>query len=362
MIKEILIEKEAEIYPFTEEIIKRNRGKVKISFIEKRERDLSSEKWGIAKRRLLLRTFKGKWVRQCPGTKNLLCCNYLVINPVVNCPFNCTYCFLQGYLDAPYIQVMVNIEDLFEELDQFLNRNRNGRFRIGTGEMADSLALDRYIGLNEKLIRFISNYPNAVLELKTKSADVEPLLKISHGKNVVISWSLAPLKITKEEELGTDDLTKRISAMEKVLRAGYMVGFHFDPIIYYEGWERGYREVVESIFTKVPERQLAWVSMGSLRFFPQHLESARKRFPHHTILFQEMVPGADRKLRYPKPVRIEMYRKIYTWIKSIRPGAFIYLCMEGKDVWKKVFGFAPENDVKVGELFFRYSGALVNFQ
>ena len=355
MIKEIYIEKDAVNYPFTEEILRRNNLPVKV--IDSFEKGVGEEEWGVSKRRLLLRKFKGEWLKKCPGTKNLLCCNYYVINPVVNCPYNCSYCFLQGYIDSPYIQVMVNIEDMFVELDRKFRENPDARFRVGTGEMADSLALDRYLGLNEKLIAFFGDFPGAILELKTKSDDIEPLLHLSHPSNVVISWTLSPYEISVKEELGTADLYKRIKAIEKVIDAGYIVGIHFDPIIYYPEWENGYRKVVEKVFHILPERQIAWVSMGSLRFFPSHLDSARKRFPEHNILFQEMVKGADGKFRYPKPIRIEMYRKILTWIRSIRPGAFVYLCMEGKDMWERVFGFAPDSDVNVGELFFRYSGA-----
>ena len=252
---------------------------------------------------------------------------------------------------------MVNIEDMFKELKEIFEKNPGARFRVGTGEMADSLALNDFLGLNEKLIEFFKDYPGAILELKTKSNAVDHLLKIKPPENIVVSWTISPQKIAREEELGTADLYERVEAIKKVLEAGYKVGIHFDPIIYYEGWEKGYREAIEKVFTIIPDGRIAWVSMGSLRFFPQHLEEARRRFPYHRILFEEMIKGADGKIRYPKPIRVEMYRKILTWIRSIRPGAFVYLCMEGKDIWKKVFGFAPDTDVGVGELFFRYSGA-----
>ena len=357
MIKEIFVEKEALNYPYTEEILSKNKN-IPVRVIDKREHSFDPDSdWGVAKRRLLFRVYKGRWLKKCPGTRGLLCCNYYVINPLVNCPFNCTYCFLQGYIDSPYTQLMVNIEDMFDELREEFEALGSGRIRVGTGEMADSLALDDYINLNLKLIEFFKKFPNAILELKTKSDAVEHLLRIDVPRNIVISWTVSPEEITINEELGTASLTERVEAMKKVLSAGYRIGIHFDPIIYYPGWEKGYRDVVERVFTILPEGQIAWVSMGSLRFFPYHLEEARKRFPTHRILFEEMVKGADGKLRYPKPLRVEMYRKILTWIRSVRPGAFVYLCMEGRDVWQQVFGFAPDSDVKVGELFFRYSGA-----
>ncbi len=357
MINEIVVERDVKDFPYVREVLEKNPD-IPVRIVDRREDRFDPDThWGMAKRRLLLRNYRGKWLKKCPGTRGLLCCNYYVINPIVNCPYNCTYCFLQGYMDSPYTQVMANVEDMFEELKEEFEKLGDGQIRVGTGEMADSLALDEYLDLNVKLIEFFRNFPSAILELKTKSDNVDKLLRIDPPRNVVVSWTISPEEISRKEELGTAPLTRRIEAMKRVLAAGYRIGIHFDPIIYYPGWEKGYRDAVERVFTMLPEGQIAWVSMGSLRFFPFHLEEARKRFPEHSILFEEMVRGADGKYRYPKPLRVTMYRKLLTWIRSIRPGAFIYLCMEGKDVWRQVFGFAPETDVKVGELFFRYSGA-----
>ena len=49
----------------------------------------------------------------------------------------------------------------------------------------------------------------------------------------------------------------------------------------------------------------------------------------------------DGKMRYFKPIRIEMYTRIAEWIRNYAPGVFIYLCMENEEVWQKSLGFAP---------------------
>jgi len=38
---------------------------------------------------------------------------------------------------------------------------------------------------------------------------------------------------------------------QEVSRKGYPLGFHFDPIISHEGWERGYEETVLQLFKQI---------------------------------------------------------------------------------------------------------------
>jgi len=41
------------------------------------------------------------------GTPGLVCCNYLVVSLISNCPMDCSYCFLQEYLaNNPTLKVI----------------------------------------------------------------------------------------------------------------------------------------------------------------------------------------------------------------------------------------------------------------
>jgi spore photoproduct lyase len=70
----------------------------------------------------------------------------------------------------------------------------------------------------------------------------------------------------------------------------------------------------------------------------------KKRYPESRILYQEFIRGLDGKMRYFKPIRIEMYTRMAEWIKSYDSKTFIYLCMESKEVWEKSIGFAPSSN------------------
>jgi len=150
--------------------------------------------FAAAKRRLFLAPHRGSFLGHCPaGTRGLACCNYLVMNLAANCPMDCGYCFLQEYLaDNPPLTAYVNPEAALAELAQVLDRHTDRHFRIGTGELADSLALDPVTGLSGDLVPFFAARRNGLLELKTKTDAVEGLLALDPKDRVVVSWSLAP--------------------------------------------------------------------------------------------------------------------------------------------------------------------------
>jgi spore photoproduct lyase len=46
-------------------------------------------------------------------------------------------------------------------------------------------------------------------------------------------------------------------------------------------------------------------------------------------------------MRYFKPLRINLYRKIIACIRDHAPDAGVYLCMEDDEVWRESLGFVP---------------------
>src|SRR5215510_3585806 len=106
------------------------------------------DRFGAAKKKLYLAKHKGDFFKKCPGSEGQVCCNYFVINFASNCPMDCSYCYLQEYLaDNSELKVFSNVGDLIDEADRVLSRHRGMFFRVGTGEITDSLALEPYTGM-----------------------------------------------------------------------------------------------------------------------------------------------------------------------------------------------------------------------
>jgi spore photoproduct lyase len=297
------------------------------------------------KRRLVIQRQRGTFLHHCPaGTAGMVCCNYLVVNFASNCPFDCSYCFLQEYLqNNPSMKTFTNVSDGLSEVDALLRAHPARTFRVGTGELADSLALDHLTDLSCELVPFFAHRRNAILELKTKSDCIENLLTLDPKERVVVSWSMNTRAVVAADESGTATVDERIAAAVRVQAAGYRLGFHFDPLIAYDGWETGYDDVIAAVFQKIDSRRVAWVSLGSLRMTGQ-LKAAMKARPQRPqLLTTELVRGPDGKERVWRGLRMKMYRHVLRCLRAVDPSMPLYICMEPAGVWEKIFGEAPSD-------------------
>jgi len=342
----ILVEKSVKDLPLTQTVIRRLEG-IPIKYIT-RAKHLPAEQvqdlWPDDQKTLFLCRNKGRFFEPCPGTKHYLCCLYKILNFATNCHLNCTYCILQAYLNNPFMVLYTNTDEMFKELDKVFSHNPNTFHRIGTGEYTDSLILDHLTSFTKLAVPYFAGKNNACLELKTKTDCIENLEGLEHGGKTIVSWSLNAEPVIKTEEKDACSLDERINAAYQCQEWGYKLGFHFDPLIYYPGWEDDYKKVVEKLFRTINPASICWISLGCFRFIPKLKPIIRKRYPESKILYQEFIRGLDGKMRYFKPIRLEMYTKMAEWIKGYNQKTFIYFCMESKEVWEKSLGFAPSSN------------------
>ncbi|RAP24100.1 DNA photolyase [Candidatus Marinamargulisbacteria bacterium SCGC AG-343-K17] len=298
--------------------------------------------------------YKGEKMDTCATIHDeYVCCNVKVLKSVSNCPFDCSYCFLQNYLTNPQLEVVEDNDRLIQEIESKIKAQPWRFFRIGTWELGDSLALENDTGQAQKLIDYFSTVDNAVLELKTKSDVVDPILTCDHNQKTVVSWSMNTDYIIRTEEHKTASLEKRLIAIKKVVDAGYLIGLHFDPMIRYDEWATDYTELLTQLADIVPAEQIAWLSIGSLRFNPEQKRLIENNFRGSKLTCQEMVKGSDNKVRYVKPHRIEMYRLMFNKMRELWGNdPFIYLCMERWDMWDKIMDIQPRS---IGELDYMFA-------
>ena len=293
---------------------------------------------GAGKRFLLLARDRGRAFKPFPTPEGSVSCNFHSLHLVEGCDLECSYCILQAYLTNPLLTVYVNVEEILDGLETFLKSRPNERFRIGTGQLADSLSLDHLTAHTEILVPFFARQSNALLELKTKSANVARLEKLDPKGKTVVSWSMNTKRIQQEEEHKCASIEERIEAAKQCASWGYRVGFHFDPLIDYEGCLEEYEAVIEEIFSNFSSDDIAWVSLGSLRFMPELKSIMEERFPKSPLPYAEWVRGLDGKFRYFKERRIELYRRVTQALSRVQPKVPLYLCMETGEVWRQVFG------------------------
>ena len=352
------LEEGIEEYPLAKDILSRHPGIPRktfrdISTLTDEIKPSSYDVFGEGKKSLALTRFKGSFLKKCPGVSpGMVCCNYYVVNLSKNCIYDCSYCFLQDFLGNNPMQVAyVNVEDLLGELEEVFTQYPDRNFRVGTGELTDSLALDSIIPYTKHLLPFFNRQTNAVLELKTKSDQITNLLNHSDPTNINVSWSLNPQTITEREEKGTPSLIQRLEAARACLEKGYRIGFHFDPIILIPGWEEAYKQMIDIICDTIPVNKLEWISLGSFRYRPSLKSVIKDRHPETRLFTSEHLPSKDGKFRYLRPLRNQAYEKIREFLTARSKELNIYLCMETREIWEDVTGKTPRSDKKLDQFF-----------
>jgi len=261
---------------------------------------------------------------ECPCSRPSRSCGYHIMNAGMGCAFECAYCYLQGYVNAPGIQLPGNLDEILEEFSRYYQPG----MRLGTGQFTDSLIFDHWTGFSRKIIATMQNFPYADFEFKTKSSCIENILATPPADNIIVSWSVNPQGVIDSAEFLTASLQERLSAASRCAQRGYRVGFHFDPIIFYQGWEGDYRAVIKDIFQSVAPESIAWISLGCLRMTVKMRQVMEQRFPESPLLFSEQILGFDGKLRYPPRLRRSAYEYLCDVIRSLGPDVCVYLCME----------------------------------
>lgn len=294
-----------------------------------------------AKETLYITKNRGSFIKECPGTSYYTCCGYKILHIGTFCSMDCSYCILQSYFHPPVLQFFVNHEDLIKEIDILFKKKAISR--VGTGEFTDSMIWERGTDLSTVLVPEFSKQSSAVLELKTKTTNIDLLKGLHHNRKTIVSWSLNTERIIEEQERRTSSLTARLKAAAECESWGYPVAFHFDPVILYNGCEEEYKKVIQSIFSYVSPDNIVWISIGTFRFIPALKSIVRKRFPDSKIPYGEFITGLDGKMRYFKPLRIDIYKKMVAWIKETAPDVLVYFCMEDDEVWEKAAGFVPKD-------------------
>jgi spore photoproduct lyase len=301
-------------------------------------------------------TQKGQFVKHCPCTPDVVSCGYYNLNLHTGCPYCCSYCILQAYLETKGPIFFTNIEDMEKELTEISRTHRH--LRIGTGELSDSLALDTGTNYSKKILGIFEKFPEIVFEFKTKSANINNILEYiketpgsarSRFQNIVMAWSLNPVEVIEREELLTADLEARLSALKSMQQQGFKIGIHFDPLLIFEGWQEAYSRLIKQIADTVDPGRIAWWSLGALRF-PYALREHIFKHQDSKLFEGELIKGHDGKYRYFKPLRLELFRFMVQHIRQfISPHVPLYLCMENAEVWHEILPEMPTDEAGVNK-------------
>lgn len=202
---------------------------------------------------------------------------------MLNCLYDCRYCFLQGmYQSANYV-LFVNYEDFQRHLEDICAEAPDEAVYFFSGYDCDSLALEPVTGFAEHFLPFFETLPNAWLELRTKSTQIRNLLIRAPHPRCVVAFSLSPDAVADKVEAKAPSVAKRIEAAAKLQQHGWPVGLRFDPLIYQHTYRQQYRDLFEQVFAALEADKLHSVSLGAFRLPEQYFKKIHKLYPDERL-------------------------------------------------------------------------------
>lgn len=200
---------------------------------------------------------------------------------IMNCIYDCEYCFLKGMYPSANIVVFVNLEDFFASVEEALKKHP---MYLCVSYDTDMLALEPILHYAEEWSEFTMKHEDLSIEIRTKGT-FNPLWKqLPVNERIILACTVSPEYVNAHYEHGAPDLHARIQMMKEALSLGYPVRLCFDPIVVFPGWKKEYEAMLERIHEEIDLAQVKDISIGTFRISKNYLQLMRKQYPQSAII------------------------------------------------------------------------------
>jgi spore photoproduct lyase len=220
-----------------------------------------------------------KFVLPAPSGYGLGGTHNYYFSHMLNCLYDCRYCFLQGmYQSANYV-LFVNYEAYQQRIREICKETPDTDVYFFSGYDCDSLAFEPITGFAEQFLPVFSELPNAWLELRTKSTQIRSLLQRPPLPKCIVAFSLSPEGVAEKVEAKAPSVLKRLEAAAKLQQQGWPIGLRFDPLIYQADYRQQYQKLFAQVFAVINVDTLHSVSLGVFRLPEQYFKKMHKLYP-----------------------------------------------------------------------------------
>lgn len=236
----------------------------KIPDLNKDETNLS--KWNQVKENVLVLALK-RGITIVPGERS---CDFAPPSPSDGCSMACVYCYVarrKGYANP--ITIFANIDKIIQKVSDHSNSigpKLESTIADPTQWIYDfggssDLSVDDLICDNVKdLITAFKSIEHSKLTFSTKYVNYN-LLNYDPQHKTRIRFSLMPQKIATIIDVRTSKIVDRIMAINEFYKAGYDVDINLAPVVYYDGWESDYQDLLNQIKDLVHPDVLKQINM-----------------------------------------------------------------------------------------------------
>ena len=302
MIEHIYIESEIADHPRTRDIVARFPKAVRIPCAHYGEVfNPKHQNFRLQKRcpALILARKHGPRVLPVPAGYGIGGRHNYYFSHMLNCLYDCRYCFLQGMYRSAHYVLFVDYEDFETDMAAVLERHAGDPVWFFSGYDCDSLALEPVSGFAAHFLPFFERHPHARLELRTKSTQVRGLLARDALPNVVVAFSFTPQPVAERWEQRTPDIGRRLEAAARLQQAGWPVGLRFDPLIRIPHFETEYDALFRQVFDILDAGRIHSVSTGAFRMPRPFMKNIQRLYPDEG-LFAVALEDERGMVSYPR--------------------------------------------------------------
>ncbi len=287
----IYIEQEAINYPDTELILSKFKNAQIIEINNYKEIfNTPRQNWRIQKKsqKLILAVKKAGFLYKGTSVaQNFKYENFYYNSLILNCLYDCDYCYLQGLYPSANAVIFVNNQLFQDTVEEKLKTEIPLYLCISYD--TDLLAFEGTIPFCSRWIEFARKQKDLIIEIRTKSANFNTIQNIKPTDNVILAWTISPSSITQEYEKLTPSLDARIKSINAALKKGWKVRLCFDPILSVKNWESVYSEFLDRVKRDINLNLVSDISLGTFRIAKDQLKRIKKERIDSSILYDNFI-------------------------------------------------------------------------
>ena len=232
---------------------------------------------------------------------------------VLNCLYDCDYCYLQGLYNSANIVVFVNIGDFFEAVGKCLEY---GSLYLCISYDTELLALEGIVPYASKWIEFAGRKQNLTIELRTKSANYGAIRGLKPVEQVVLAWSVSPQEVARRYERQVPPLETRLLAAKAAAEDGWQVRLCFEPVLRIKNWQKIYADFVDNVFATIPADGIFDANIGIFRMNKEQFKRISRSRLDTDIFAQSMMHSDKGVMSYAEDGQMKdfMYRQLARYL------------------------------------------------
>ncbi|MEZ5491600.1 MAG: DNA photolyase [Gammaproteobacteria bacterium] len=306
----IYIEEEVRDTPRVEEILGRIRD-VPVVPIERYGEVFNrrAQNFRLQKRNpaLILAKKHGRLVLPAPSGYGFRAPSSYYFSHMLNCVYDCRYCFLQGMYQSAHYVLFTNYEEFAQQIAVAGAEQKQAVFYSGYD--CDSLALEPVSRFISYFVEWFSRQPDLIMEIRTKSTQVRDLLQRGPLQNCVIAMSFMPEEDYQRWEHRVPSIPKRLEALSRLQQQGWPVALRFEPLIYSPDFQHNYARLFEDVFSRLDASKLHSVSIGLFRMPRNFFNRIATIYPDES-LFARQFDQQDGQVQQLHDQREEMQEEV----------------------------------------------------